>query len=49
MYNGVKAAGPAFFAFSGFRYGWLILAAATLFFLGKSLTHLVRRPNGLSP
>ncbi len=49
MYNGVKHGLPGFMALTGFRLGWLALAAATLWFVGVAVKNLAKRHNELRP
>ena len=49
MYNGVKSTVPAALAMSGFHFGWLMLAAATLLFAGMSLKSLAKPRGSLRP
>jgi hypothetical protein len=49
MYNGFKTTVPAVMAATGFRFGWMVVMAATLLFLGMALKGLAKRSNGLRP
>lgn len=49
MYGGTKHGLAGMLALSGFRFGWLALAAATVIFVGVSLKNLVQQRNGLHP
>lgn len=49
MYTDFRTSGPAIMAATGFRFGWMVVMAATLLFLGMAVKGLAKRSNGLSP